>query len=259
MAITSTLPTGRFGIKEVADVHFYNVNSSVDSIEDALAYYDTDASVLPVISFDTLKVSNIESTAENSEARGGKGNAALISWDYGREITVTLEDALLSMETLSLLFENNVSGIDNTIVIDANKFPGTYAVIGTTYARDEATGKDSVFKFVIPKAKIQSETTLTMEADGDPTVIGMTLKVLRTKSGEMMGLKKEAAAIDSGNYTLTFCYANKTVTKVVSGTTAWSVAAEAVSDTSTKQWKNYPTTGNVNRNATFVEEDKPAS
>ena len=29
-----------------------------------------------------------------------------------------------------------------------------------------------------------------MEAEGDPTVIGMTLKVLRTKSGEMMGLKK---------------------------------------------------------------------
>ena len=185
--ISKVLPTKRFGVKEVADVHFYKVNATVDSLAKALQVYEAEGST-PVISFDTLKVSNIESTAENSEARGGKGNAALISWDYGREITVTLEDALMSMETLSMLFENNLESVDNTITINANTFPGTYAVIGTTFARNEATGEDEVFKFVIPKAKIQSETTLTMEAEGDPTVIGMTLKVLRIKNGDMMGL-----------------------------------------------------------------------
>lgn len=183
--ITKVLPTKRFGIKEVADVHFYAVDASVESLADAITTYEK---ATPVISFDTLKVSNIESTAESSEARGGKGNAALISWDYGREITVTLEDALMSMETLSMLFEGDLENIDKTITINANTFPGTYAVIGTTFARDEATGTDEVFKFVIPKAKIQSETTLTMEAEGDPTVIGMTLKVLRIKNGDMMGL-----------------------------------------------------------------------
>jgi hypothetical protein len=182
--INYNTPTKRFGIKEVADVHFYEIDSTVDSIDSALSTYGE----RPVISFNTLKVSNIESTAENSEARGGKGNAALISWDYGREITVTLEDALLSMETLSLLFENDVENTNNTVKINANVFPGTYAVIGTTYARNEATGTDEVFKFVIPKAKIQSETNLTMEADGDPSVIGMTLKVLRCGNGDMLGL-----------------------------------------------------------------------
>ena len=189
--ITKVLPTKRFGVKEVADVHFYTVDGSVESLADAITKYEA---ATPVISFDTLKVSNIESTAENSEARGGKGNAALISWDYGREITVTLEDALMSMETLSMLFENSVTGVDNTITINANTFPGTYAVVGTTFARNEATGEDEVFKFVIPKAKIQSETTLTMEAEGDPTVIGMTLKVLRIKNGDMMGLVLESKA-----------------------------------------------------------------
>lgn len=189
MALTHNVPTGRFGIKEVADVYFFDVVDSVETVQDAISTY-VDGEAAPAIVFDTLKVSNIESTAENSEARGGKGNAALISWDYGREVTVTLEDALLSMQTLSLLFEDNPAGTDN-IIINANKFPGTYAVIGTTFARDEVTGKDRLFKFVIPKAKIQSETTLTMEAEGDPSVIGMTLKVLRTKSGEMMGLVRD--------------------------------------------------------------------
>lgn len=183
--ITKVLPTKRFGIKEVADVHFYTIDPQVEDLATAVTTYEA---ATPVISFDTLKVSNIESTAETSEARGGKGNAALISWDYGREITVTLEDALMSMETLSMLFEGSLESIDKTITINANTFPGTYAVIGTTFARDEATGNDEVFKFVIPKAKIQSETTLTMEAEGDPTVIGMTLKVLRIKNGDMMGL-----------------------------------------------------------------------
>lgn len=183
--ITKVLPNKRFGIKEVADVHFYTVSDAVTDLASAITYYQSQT---PVISFDTLKVSNIESTAENSEARGGKGNAALISWDYGREITVALEDALLSMETLSLLFENNLNAVDGTITINANTFPGTYAVIGTTYARNEATGVDEVFSFVIPKAKIQSETTLTMEAEGDPSVIGMNLKVLRLRNGDMMGL-----------------------------------------------------------------------
>lgn len=188
--ITKKLPTDRFGIKEVADVHFYNV-PTLEGEETLQEYVTALEKASPVISFDTLKVSNIESTAETAEARGGKGNAALISWDYGREITVTLEDALMSLETLSLLFENDPTG-KNEVVINANKFPGTYSVIGTTYARNESDGKDHVFKFVIPKAKIQSETTLTMEAEGDPSVIGMTLKVLRTKTGDMMGLVREA-------------------------------------------------------------------
>lgn len=197
--ITKVLPGTRFGIKEVADVHFFNVPTfdagETEDIATFISKLEAEG-VRPVISFDTLKVSNIESTAETSEARGGKGNAALISWDYGREVTVTLEDALMSLETLSLLFENNPAGND-TVVINANKFPGTYSVIGTTYARNESDGKDHVFKFVIPKAKIQSETTLTMEAEGDPSVIGMTLKVLRTKTGDMMGLVREATAIDA--------------------------------------------------------------
>lgn len=35
----------------------------------------------PVLYLDTLKVSTSEQTAENTSARGGKGNAELIIWD----------------------------------------------------------------------------------------------------------------------------------------------------------------------------------
>lgn len=51
----------------------------------------------------TLKVSTIETTAENVDATGGWGNPKLITWDYGKEITVTLEDALMSLESLRFM------------------------------------------------------------------------------------------------------------------------------------------------------------
>jgi hypothetical protein len=84
----------RYGIKEVADVTFYEIDDSTG----------VELPGAPVLYLDTLKVSTIEQTAENSEARGGKGNAALISWDYGKEISVTLEDALYSAKSLALMF-----------------------------------------------------------------------------------------------------------------------------------------------------------
>ena len=58
----------KYGIKEVADVTFYKTT-------------ETGAPGAPVLYLDTLKVSTIEQTAEQAEARGGKGNPPLIIWD----------------------------------------------------------------------------------------------------------------------------------------------------------------------------------
>ena len=248
----------RYGIKEVADVTFYEIVE-----ENGVARPGA-----PVLYLDTLKVSTIEQTAENTSARGGKGNPELIMWDYGKEITVTLEDALFSAKSMALMYGVDVAegsedfaaeteilktvkksgfgAIDaagktltingdkfpisgdivyynaqggtndaegkaltaenaafatmkikvagQQIVISSDKFPGTYYVTGDTYARSEATGKDEFFQFIIPKAKMQSEVTLTMEAEGAPSTFNMTLKVLRPEDGDMMKLVKYSLA-----------------------------------------------------------------
>ena len=82
----------QYGLKEVANVTFYDIATGV-----------------PVLFLDSLKVSTIETTAENVEARGGWGNPALISWDYNKEVTVTLEDALFSAASLKTIMG---AGID---------------------------------------------------------------------------------------------------------------------------------------------------
>jgi hypothetical protein len=74
------------------------------------------------------------------------------------------------------------------IVISADTFPGTYYVTGDTYARSDIDGSDQFFQFIIPKAKVTSENTITLEAEGDPSVFNMNLTVLRPENGEMMKL-----------------------------------------------------------------------
>lgn len=126
----------KYGIKEVADVTFYDIKSGA-----------------PVLYLDTLKVSTIEQTAENVSARGGKGNPELIIWDYNKEITVTLEDALFSAKSMAVMFgndtvaENSETSLYRTMIVHgtdaiptqfniANKTvnitPGTIYIAGTT-------------------------------------------------------------------------------------------------------------------------------
>ena len=170
-----------FGIKEVADVRFYPTKSVTYVPATGTLTVDGEAA----LEFTTLKVSNLEFTAEQADARGGKGNAKLISWDHSREITLTLEDALLSVECLKKLFGSKDS--DKGITIGTNSFPNNYSIVGVTFARDQETGEDHLFTFYVPNAKISSELTLTMEAEGDPTVFSMTLNVLRaSKEDETM-------------------------------------------------------------------------
>ena len=287
----------RYGIKEVADVTFYEIK-------------DDGTPGKPVLFLDTLKVSTIEQTAESADARGGKGNPKLITWDYGKEITVNIEDALFSPKSMAIMLgdgqvaqgggafirktavirmgkasdgkikmlndyvvadvydanegskrvklylggeatapmgevkingqllftdgTNNavlydedgtvldeaftesdlkalyttgftvpvsknldghkfmftywVKATTKTITVSGDSFPGTYYIQGDTYSRSDVTGKDQFFQFIIPKAKMTAENTITLEAEGDPATFSMNLTVLRPESGEMMKL-----------------------------------------------------------------------
>ncbi len=54
------------------------------------------------------------------------------------------------------------------VTISPSTFPGTYKVIGDTFMRSQKTGKDEAFQFIINKAKVSSEVTITLEAEGKP-------------------------------------------------------------------------------------------
>ena len=84
----------KYGIKEVANVYFEALDDDIAS-----GVYAGDI----VLFLDTLKVSTIETSAENVAAQGGWGNPRLVQWDYGKEINLTITDALLSLESLRFM------------------------------------------------------------------------------------------------------------------------------------------------------------
>ena len=86
--------------------------------------------------------------------------------------------------TRSIAYEGQ--SIGNMIEISADKFPGTYKIVGDTYVRSDSTGKDERFQFIIPQAKMTSEQTITLEADGEPAVFDMNMTVLRPDDGVMV-------------------------------------------------------------------------
>ena len=99
----------KYGIKEVADVVFYSITTIGDE-----EFYT------PVLFLDTLKVSTLEKAAEKVEAKGGKGNKKLITWNFGKEVTLNLEDALFSpasCQIIPLLLLNVILQINMVIYI----------------------------------------------------------------------------------------------------------------------------------------------
>lgn len=180
MAVKRVTP---YGLKEVADVYFFPVGTTITIVSESGSYGSyINASTDPNFIFDTLKVSNIEVSSEEANATGGKGNPELISWSYGKEITFTMEDAVFSMATLDLMFGANNTVDDATtepVVINSDTFPCNYHIVGSTYMRSQADGKDYPFIFQIPNAKVQVGGTLTMEAEGDPTTFELTIRALK--------------------------------------------------------------------------------
>ena len=129
----------------------------------------------------SVKVMGTEGNAFNAEA-----NITKVTDKDGKEVTASAFGTQTAGEKLFVHYSQ--TGTAKTIEISAENFPGTYYITGDTYCRSDVTGEDSFFQFVIPKAKVQSENTITLEAEGDPSVFNMSLKVMRPESGPMMSL-----------------------------------------------------------------------
>lgn len=80
------------------------------------------------------------------------------------------------------------SNLGNQIIVDAEHFPGNFKIVGETYARSRDDGQDQRYQFEIPLCKLAANTSLNLEAAGDPTTFSMNFKVLRKDDGTMVKL-----------------------------------------------------------------------
>ena len=135
----------QYGIKEVADVTLYAIE--LDENDEEI--------YIPVLYLDTLKISSIEQTAEQTSARGGLGNPHLITWDYGKEITVNLEDALYTPASMSMLWDGKYASksVELWGVFDAykEKFSWAKAILKdfSNFSIEEDQIKGTIYKWTV--------------------------------------------------------------------------------------------------------------
>lgn len=86
----------RFGSREICNVTF-------KAKSERKIGNKTFAKGEPVFIFDSLKTSSLESAATTVYATGGRGNTRLVAWEGEKTVTFTMEDALISPLTFSIL------------------------------------------------------------------------------------------------------------------------------------------------------------
>ena len=86
----------KFGSREVANVVFRAKNKM--TLGSRTFYKDE-----PVLYFDSLKTSGLEGASTSTYAQGGWGNPRLIGWESDKQLTLTMQDALMSPEGLAIL------------------------------------------------------------------------------------------------------------------------------------------------------------
>lgn len=120
----------RFGVREICDVVF----KPLTPVDIGGQHFDT---MQPVLYLDTAKTSTLEGAATTVYAQGGKGNPRLIGWDGEKTLTFTIEDALMSDISFSMLSGAGVvkgkGTTDNTESSQKIYVHRTYDLVVETY------------------------------------------------------------------------------------------------------------------------------
>lgn len=225
----------RFGMVTVMDVVLYDLDANGKFLK-------------PVLFLDTLKMTNINTEGSAKEIRGGIGNDMLINYDFGRTANIEMQDALLSTESLAILWGTEVgstslvdynevrttapsvtpvagsvyiyptdgktaaiaegaddftdwtsgearfiyqvaSTSDDQIVLTNDNFPSVLRMVGETFVIDENTGVKKRIQIEIPKLKINSNFSFSLDAEGDASVFDFSGVALANASGEIIKVK----------------------------------------------------------------------
>lgn len=75
----------------------------------------------PVMYFDTLKITNLEGSAETTDIQGGQGNATLASVSHSKTVNVQFDDAIMTMSSLAVLTGGELrEGTDDEKIVMPN-------------------------------------------------------------------------------------------------------------------------------------------
>ena len=147
----------KFGVREICDVVLKRKAAGYFG----KLYLDKN---MPVLYFDTLKTSSLEGQAATVYAQGGRGNPRLVAWEGDRTVTFTMEDALISPESFSIL-----SGAG---FVDAQDSAPIYV-----HTTEQIEIKNNVITFSKKPATKGDMYIMLMTADGSINVNKLPMKI----------------------------------------------------------------------------------
>ena len=83
-------------------------------------------------------------------------------------------------------YTRETSDTAQTFVITADKFAGTYKLVGDTVIRNAETGLDEPFQIIIPNLKWTSNLELGFSAEGDPASTTFECEIMRESGRSTM-------------------------------------------------------------------------
>lgn len=173
--------------------------STAEQKKNLLRYYQDDRTSSYIIYYDAKTMLPLLSVGDDGIIKGwdaADNPSFLRDRDFDRETDV--DEFTIKPGTIYYKWSRTVKykeGTDDgilgrTFVIDAETFPEAYKIVGETYIRDQKTGKDQRYQFVIHRAQVSADTSITLEADGDPTTFSMSVDVLTPPNDIMIELKQ---------------------------------------------------------------------
>lgn len=102
----------KYGIKEVADVTVYELD-------------DFGNIKKPILFLDTLQVSTINYSAEETVHYGGAGLSPLLNWEHSKDIEIQITDALFSIKSLAYFLGGQIVENNKDLILKTEKFIAT--------------------------------------------------------------------------------------------------------------------------------------
>ena len=220
----------KFGVREVCNVTFTKISGKGPD----------------QFTIDTAKMTTLEGASTTVYAQGGWGNSRLMAWEGEKTLTFTIEDALITVDAFHALTgaSRTTDAANRTVyTVTATSFAGIYSIVATTLFRDD-DGNDHVATINIPKAKLQSNLSLSMAPTGDPSTFTYTFDALASGDNNTLF----TLTIDDDNYdastTTTTVIINNTVYTTTSTTPTLNVGSDGAV-TLTSSTPTIPTTVTV--------------
>ena len=182
--------------------------STAEQKKNLMRFYRNDTTESYIIYYDAKTMLPLLNLTENGFIKGWDAENKEI-WDRDFDRKTDVDEFKLKPGTVYYKWTRTVkkkagnddSILGKTFVIDADTFPDTYKIVGETYIREQKTNKDQRYQFIIHRAQVSSDTSITLEAEGDPTTFEMQIDVLTPPNDIQMELKQidvEEDAVNGG-------------------------------------------------------------